>query len=742
MKSGISSILAVFALAVTLSSCEKEMVQLSFKDDEKAIRIVPEIVSGYVKSNPVTEGKETAFNDGDMIALICGTRHVTFQLSGNDWSPTDNYFLRWTDAPKTYSAFYPATESSASFGNFELQSSQRTADRLAASDYMTCTVQNVQKSADGTLRLAMQRQMAQVCVNLSGVEASKRVQGMRIWTPTGFTEGTPNTDRMYVSPYTVAPENGLSGQDGTKYIAIIVPTSADNAKDFITFNYDGKDYRLLGVPELTAGYRYEMDLNISGSMVSIGAPCVGPWDDAVGVIPGGDASKVPVLPYFVKPQSSGTADGKSWENAFGMTEFLNFIEQKNETQAQSDENGDNANNRTFYFMGGNYSVTPVKVEYSGYPSRVQFNVLGGYSPASTGVDVSDRDIQAYETVFDGNGTNRLFTLGNQVEPTFEGITFSKLKSVGDGCITVAAGGSGDSRVNFTDCKFKSCTASGNTDNSQMPVIFIQKGMVRFDNVVFDACRAEKGVRGLIRLGDTGSRAYLNDTKFVNCTWGGGGYGLMAHLNAPGSSLCLHNVTFANNDTGCSAQGGINGAGGMLIASSTIVASNGHPAIRCESDPNAGSMIVNSIIRHDQDQVAINMPTAGRKLRSYGGNIIIGSKTGDGISGYEASSSEDVYANRSEASVLSFSWDNSYYYWKWNGTTNFSKLTREEVRAAIKTFSNSQTGQIKAGETVVYDGTRAGEDFCEWLDSINAFDTDCYGNTRDVNAFWPGSYQGI
>ncbi|MCI6429199.1 MAG: fimbrillin family protein [Rikenellaceae bacterium] len=740
MKSGISSILSVLALAAAFSSCEKEMVQLTFGEDDKAIRIVPEIASAYSKTNPVADGKETEFNEGDMIALICDTRHVTFRLGSKDWAPTDNYYLRWTDSPKTYSAFYPASESSVSFGNFELPTSQRTADRLASSDYMTCTLENVQRNAEGKLRLSMQRQMAMVCLDLSGVETGKRVQGMRVWTSTGFTEGKPNAERMYVSPYTVAPNDGLTGQNGTKYIAIVVPTAADASSDFISFNYDGKDYVLTGVPALQSGHRYEMKLNLAGT-VSIGTPTVNPWDEGVGVIPGGDASKVSTASYFVKPQSSGNADGLSWENAMGMTEFLNFIKQKNATQAESDENAALANGRNFYFMAGTYPVSPIKVEYSGFASRVTFNVYGGYSVSSTGTDISKRDIEANETIFDGNGTVRFVTLGNQVEPTFDGITFKSLKSVGDGCITIAAGGSGDSRVNFTNCKFKSCTGSGAADNAQMPVILIWKGMARFNNVLFDECRAEKGVRGLIRLGGGDSRAYMNACRFVKCTWGGGGYGLIAHLNQSAGNLCMHNVTFTGNDEGCSAQGVVNGWGGVLIASSTLVSSNNSPVVRLDAQEGTGSLAVNSILmgeKYDSSPV-LELSGTGR-LKSCGGNLFVGKRT---FTSFTSAENDEVYDTFSAAATARGFVKGSVGTEKylWNGTTDFTKLTKEEVRAAIKSYSNTYTGKLYAGSTEVYDGAKAGEDFLNWLDSINAFDADCYGNARNASAFWPGSYQG-
>lgn len=729
MKSGISKIMAVLATMLAFSSCEKEKELLSFGSDDRAIRIIPEIASPYTKSNPITDGKETEFNKGDMIALLCNDGHVTYKLTDKGWQTTDNYYLRWGSAPVSYSAFYPATEKSTTFGNFELQSSQRTADRLAAADYMTCTVEDAVRTNDGSLRLKMERQMAKVSFTLSGIEGSARVQGFRVWTSTGFTEGQPNSDRMYISPYIAAAEGTVSGQNGTTYTAIVVPSEADASKVFVTFNYKGKDITLTGVPELKKGFRYDMDINIAGTIISIGSPSVAPWNESTLVIPGGDAEKVPLLPYFVKPVVSGNGNGLSWENAMGMADFLKMIRQKNGTQAESDENADNVDDRDFYFIGGTYSVENIKVEYSGYGSRVKFRVHGGYDPASKGTDVSSRNA---ETVFDGSGSNRFFTLGNQTELTFDGITFANLKSNGnqEGCIQIAAGGSGDARVNLTNCTFRKCTGSG----GQNPILMVRKGLAKLNNVTFDGCRADGGVRGLIRLAQKESRVYLNACTFINNTFGGGGFGLLVHLNDFGGNVCFHNVTFAGNDAGCGATGVVNGTGGMLIASSTIVASNANPAIRCESDPKSGSRLVNSLIIQEQDKTAIDMSSSGRKLKSLGYNVVVG---GINVNGqYEASSNDDAFANRAAAAALKLEWNYGSRRYLWNGTTTFTKFSLEQLRSAIKSYSNTNTGKLYAGSTEVYDGSKAGEDFLSWLDSINAFDI--YGSS---SAVWPGSYQG-
>lgn len=431
---------------------------------------------------------------------------------------------------------------------------------------------------------------------------------------------------------------------------------------------------------------------------------------------------------FVKADAAGGKDGSSWENAFNITEFLNFIQQN---ESDSDNNAIKLEGRNFYFAGGTYAVTGRKIEFNGYQRRVKFNVFGGYDPASTGTDVSKRDASLYETVFDGNSTNRFLTLGNQTEPTFDGITFANLKGSGEGCIMLAAGGSGDARGNFTNCKFKSCVSDA---VNQIPVLLVYKGLLRLDNVLFDGCRAGKDARGLIRSVNNTSRVYMNACRFVNNTFSGG-FGQLVHVND--GMACLYNVTFAHNDEWAGTDGVVNGGGGMLVACSTLSAANWGAVVRCESDPKYGSMLVNNLLIQERGQKAVDMPNSGKALKSLGGNVLIGAVNGNG---QFVPLSNDQTIAKTDASVLNLSWNETSMKYLWNGTTSFSKLSDAEVRAAIKSCNNTMNGKVMAGKEEVYDYATVGEDFLGWLDSIGAFDKDGYGNQRGA-AWWPGSYQG-
>lgn len=434
---------------------------------------------------------------------------------------------------------------------------------------------------------------------------------------------------------------------------------------------------------------------------------------------------------FVKADAAGGKDGSSWENAFNITEFLNFIQQN---ESDSDNNAIKLEGRNFYFAGGTYAVTGRKIEFNGYQRRVKFNVFGGYDPASTGTDVSKRDVSLYESVFDGNSTNRFLTLGNQTEPTFDGITFANLKGSGEGCIMLAAGGSGDARGNFTNCKFKSCVSDA---VNQIPVLLVYKGMVRLNNVLFDGCRAGRDARGLIRAVNNTSRVYMNACRFVNNTFSGG-FGQLAHVNE--GMVCLYNVTFAHNDNGAGTDGVVNGGGGMLVACSTLSAANWGAVVRCESDSRNGSMLVNNLLIQERGQKAVDMPNSGKTLKSLGGNVLIGAvNAGNGQ--FVSVSNDQTIANVASASALNLSWEESSIKYLWNGTTSFTKLSDAEVSAAIKSCSNTMCGKVMAGDKEVYDFAKIGEDFFGWLDSIGAFDKDGFGNQRGTSNWWPGSYQG-
>ena len=178
---------------------------------------------------------------------------------------------------------------------------------------------------------------------------------------------------------------------------------------------------------------------------------------------------------------------------------------------------------------------------------------------------------------------------------------------------------------------------------------------------------------------------------------------------------------------------------MLVACSTLSAANWGAVVRCESDPKYGSMLVNNLLIQERGQKAVDMPIPkwDTALKSFGGNVLIGTVNGNG----RFVSSNDQTIAKADASALELSWDEASMKYLWNGTTSFAKLSEADVRAAIKSCSNTRNGKVMAGDKEVYDFAKIGEDFFGWLDSIGAFDKDGYGNQRGTSNWWPGSYQG-
>ena len=90
-----------------MAACDTDKEIAVFNEDSGAIKINAVIDAAYTRSNPTgTNEQQMQFNNGDQILLSCEDGSVTYMLSGGQWAPTDNYYLRWGNEPVTYSAFY------------------------------------------------------------------------------------------------------------------------------------------------------------------------------------------------------------------------------------------------------------------------------------------------------------------------------------------------------------------------------------------------------------------------------------------------------------------------------------------------------------------------------------------------------------------------------------------------------------------------------------------------------------
>ena len=76
-------------------ACDTDKEIAVFNEDSGAIKINAVIDAAYTRSNPTgTNEQQMQFNNGDQILLSCEDGSVTYMLSGGQWAPTDNYYLR------------------------------------------------------------------------------------------------------------------------------------------------------------------------------------------------------------------------------------------------------------------------------------------------------------------------------------------------------------------------------------------------------------------------------------------------------------------------------------------------------------------------------------------------------------------------------------------------------------------------------------------------------------------------
>ena len=309
----ITKLILAAYLLTSMAACDTDKNIAMYGEDSGAIQIEAAINTAFTRSNPSAAGdQQKQFNEGDEIQLSCEDGYLNYVLSEGKWVPTDNYYLRWGAEPVTYSAFYPVVNG-ASTANFTLPTNQQRLENLAKADYMTCTVENATDDGSRILRLGMNRKMAKVIMTLADVGGQAKVQGVKIGSYQGYTNGEVVSGTSLISPFITVPEGGKAGQDGCTYTAIVAPGKAGTTATFVSLNYLGEDLVLPGIPELKSGKCYEFTLKVEGSIITISEPIVSPWDS--GTLPGGDAEELQLAAYYVKEQPAGNATGMDWDNA-------------------------------------------------------------------------------------------------------------------------------------------------------------------------------------------------------------------------------------------------------------------------------------------------------------------------------------------------------------------------------------------------------------------------------------------
>lgn len=710
----ITKLILAAYLLTSMAACDTDKNIAMYGEDSGAIRIEAAINTAFTRSNPGAAGdQQKQFNEGDEIQLSCEDGYLSYVLSEGKWIPTDNYYLRWGAEPVTYSAFYPVV-SGASTANFTLPTNQQRLENLAKADYMTCTVENATDDGSRILRLGMNRKMAKVIMTLADVGGQGKVQGVKIGSYQGYTNGEVVSGTSLISPFITVPEGGKAGQNGCTYTAIVAPGKAGTTATFVSLNYLGEDLVLPGIPELKPAKCYEFMLKVEGSIISISEPIVSPWDS--GTLPGGDAEELQLAAYYVKEQPAGNATGMDWDNAMGVDALRNLL-QTNGNSDISNANAVKLDGKKIYVAAGSYEMAKensgVKIEYSGYSKQVEITIEGGYDPSSTGTDLTKRDISKHTTAFVRNAgsgasatSNSLLVLGNQTNIIFDGCTFNGQYGLNDAgsvrAVFVAAGG-GDATLQLNNCVIKNFNrgSDGGTDGGA--AVKVSKGRVLLNDVEMVNNKAT-GRGGAITTTAANSFLFMNNCllheNYAPTAWG-------TAIHAGNGYVCMNNVTVL----GTTATGGnsitVNGDAYFMLANTTIVGNSGNPNGVFRAGGRA-STVVNSLFAKGAGSRTI-----------YAGNITSGGynvyQAAD--AGWGAVSTDTDYSSQTlPAATLT---DGVY---QWTVTATIDEFaTKQAVIDAVKSF----------------DAT-VGQQFINWVGE-NGFGVDQRGVARNVNKMQAGAY---
>ena len=710
----ITKLILAAYLLMSMAACDTDKNIAVYGEDSGAIQIEAAINTAFTRSNPGAAGdQQKQFNEGDEIQLSCEDGYLNYVLAGGKWVPTDNYYLRWGAEPVTYSAFYPVV-SGASTTNFTLPTNQQRLENLAKADYMTCTVENATDDGSRILRLGMNRKMAKVIMTLADVGGQGKVQGVKIGSYQGYTNGEVVSGTSLISPFITVPEGGKAGQNGCTYTAIVAPGKAGTTDTFVSLNYLGEDLVLPGIPELKPAKCYEFTLKVEGSIITISEPIVSPWDS--GTLPGGDAEELQLAAYYVKEQPAGNATGMDWDNAMGVDALRNLL-QTNGNSDISNANAVKLDGKKIYVAAGSYEMAKensgVKIEYSGYSKQVEITIEGGYDPSSTGTDLTKRDVRKYTTAFvrnSGSGasatSNSLLVLGNQTNIIFDGCTFNGQYGLSDAgsvrAVFVAAGG-GDATPQLNNCVIKNFNrgSDGGTDGGA--AVKVSKGRVLLNDVEMVNNKAT-GRGGAITTTAANSFLFMNNCllheNYAPTAWG-------TAIHAGNGYVCMNNVTVL----GTTATGGnsitVNGDAYFMLANTTIVGNSGNPNGVFRAGKNA-SLVVNSLFAKG----AGNRTIYAGNITSGGYNVYQAADAGWGA----VATDTDYSSQTLPAATLT----DGVYQWTVTGTID-EFATKQAVIDAVKSF----------------DAT-VGQQFINWVGE-NGFGVDQRGVARNVNKMQAGAY---
>lgn len=431
--------------------------------------------------------------------------------------------------------------------------------------------------------------------------------------------------------------------------------------------------------------------------------------------------------YFVTPTGKGKMDGSTWDNAMSEDAFYNLL-RVNDNSDVTISNAEMLDGKNIYLSGGNYNVLKsnngIKVDFSAYTSTVTFIIEGGYDPSSTGIDLTKRNSEEFETILTRseentavNTLNSMFQINSKVNITFDGCTFDGIYAQDDqGQLRAFYLSAVDNSLNLKDCKIENFNVVN--DKSTLAgrggALSIQKGNIYLNNVEITGNVANNR-GGAINILDSNCLLFMNVCTLSNNTVVGA-WATAIHTGG-GPKICMNNTTILGGEGSGTQSITVNGDGFFIFSNTTIISNknNNYGALR---SPTNAALLVNSLILKGEGTRTIYFEKATCDSKGY--NV------------YQAADSG------------------------WKGVETDTDLSSSnfpipELKNGVYEWSVDEVGQINAfaAKDYVIEAVRSymagdvalGEKFVEWCGE-EAFGVDGRGVVRNPNRMQPGAFDSV
>ena len=340
--------------------------------------------------------------------------------------------------------------------------------------------------------------------------------------------------------------------------------------------------------------------------------------------------------YFVTVEGKGGKTGLDWDNAMSAAELRELLTANEETAMKR---GKALDGKTVHLAAGNYVMADPElkycpVNYAGYAVPVSVVFLGGYDNAN----LANRTPETTPTVFSGNKENAGFVIGENVNFTFDGVTFADAKAIDDADLITKTRGAvfvdaSTATLTFNNCTFKdnqerTAQSSGSHGGS---ALLLKKGHVYINGCLFTGnVSGSRG--GVIRTDSNEGVLYMNNCVFSGNSIWKDSYGMCMFTKGNlGMNKCLFIGNTAEDKTKNIPSLNLNW--NYVMINCTVLEdsyfSTGTGALRTEtktSDKYKAAImnnIIASIHPEDENNQAYGILASQTGLVSKGYNIICG-----------------------------------------------------------------------------------------------------------------------